>query len=204
MQVVTRELTALYRFGVARISDRRIQSSVISILENDAPWTFFLLPASLTGRRHPSWQGRAGGILRNTVECCVAVDRQLRVHREFTDARDCVRDLDRDVVLSATILSDIFKYGMPPPETPLRGIAFQPAHGKIAAELWKRTARRFHVGRSSIEKVYQAIYWHLGRWTPGWRRGTKLSLHAKVTHRIDMFFSDKNLELLYHAKHQVE
>lgn len=198
---ITGEFISLWRYGISQISDRSIRAAVVSILENEAPWTFFVLPASLSGMHHPKWQGHSAGILRNTVECCVAVERQMRIHREFTDARGRIRSADRDVVMAATILSDIFKYGTA--ASPYDEVRFQPDHGMVAAERWKSTAKQYDVNRASIQKVYDAIYWHLGRWTPGWNPRIKLSLYTAVTHSLDMFFSDKNLELLYRAKTRI-
>ena len=160
-------------------------------------------PASSTGRNHPVWQGERGGIVRNTVECCVAVDRQLQIYSDLTEKNAEVKPEARDIVLTATILSDTFKYG----EAEIREISpesrIDKNHGRIAAERWRATARRYQIQHETIEEIYEAIYWHTGRFTPGWPPGKGMSLYAAITHQIDMFFSDKSLELLYDAKRVV-
>jgi hypothetical protein len=196
---VVSEVNALWKYGVLRVFDVRVRSSLVDFLENQAPIEFFTVSASRSVEHHPSWQQREAGILRNTVECCLVVDRQLRMYPQFTD-KDCnVLPEHRDIVLTATILSDTFKYRLDQRTVPST-LDFAPDHGRLAAELWKPLAEAHGVEKPIIEFVCEAIWWHLGRWTPGWTPHLRFSLYTEITHRIDMFMSDKNLELLYRAR----
>jgi len=201
--LVGAEIAALWKHGVERVSDSELRAVLIYFLAEVAPWTFFVNPASSTGRNHPEWQGGRAGIVRNTVECCVAVDRQLQIYPDLTDNNAEAKPEARNIVLIATILSDTFKYG----EAEIKEISSESKidknHGRIAAERWRAAARRYEIRQESVDEIYEAIYWHLGRFTPGWPPGKGMSLYAAITHRIDMFFSDKSLELLYDAKRVV-
>jgi hypothetical protein len=200
---VSAEIAALWKYGVEALTDLALRSALVDFLENEAPLMFFVRPASLTGKHHPSWQRKKAGIVRNTIECCVVLDRQLQSYPEFTDAEFNVHPRDRDIVLVATILSDTFKYGtdeLPAPDGVHR---FDPEHGKKAAEQWRPIAARHGVSAEVIDHIFEATYWHLGRWTRGWEPTMRWSHYVDVTHRVDMFMSDNNLELVYNARSRI-
>jgi len=200
---IAAEIAALWKFGVDAVTDAALRNALIVFLENEAPLSFFVGPASLTGKHHPSWQRRKAGIVRNTVECCVVIDRQLQSYPEFTDAKFNVHPRDRDIVLVATILSDTFKYSTDEPPAPDGVPRYDPEHGRKAAEKWRPIAADRGVPTEIINYVYEATYWHLGRWTLGWKPDMKWSHYVDVTHRVDMFMSDNNLEFLYDSKSRI-
>ncbi len=197
---VERELAALWEYGVLRVSDSRLKPALIYFLQAEAPWTFFVYGASATGKNHPYWQRERAG-MRNTTECCLVIDRQLRAYPEFTDEKFNVLSGHRDIVLIATILSDTFKAGSgEDDEGQLSSQGSDPKQGAVAAQRWNNVARHFQIESHVRDSIYEAIYWHLGRFTPGWNRDIRLSAYTEVTHRIDMFMSDKNLEILFDPK----
>ena len=200
---VQNEIEALWKYGVGRVTNTELRAGLAHFLESEVPWSFYVLPASLMGKHHPSWQNAKAGIVRNTVECCLAVDRQLRMYPQFTDDRYHVLPEHQDIVLVATIVTDTFKYGEKEPDSTLPDVKYDPLHGKIGADRWEKATAHLPVAPSVRASIYEAVYWHLGRWTPGWSPDVKLSLYAEITHRIDMIFSDRNLELLYDPKEVV-
>jgi hypothetical protein len=197
------EVAALWKFGVDAVTDASLRDALNLFLESEAPLSFFVGPASLTGKHHPSWQRKRGGIVRNTVECCAVLDRQLQSYPQFTDEKFNVHSLDRDIVLVATILSDTFKYRTNEQPAPDGSLSYDPEHGKKAAEKWRPIAAGCGIPTEVIDHVYEATYWHLGRWTQGWEPTMKWSTYVDVTHRVDMFMSDNNLELLYDSKPRI-
>ena len=200
---IAAEIAALWKYGVERVQDTAVRGALADYLANETPLAFFVSPASMTGKHHPYWQSKKGGIVRNTVECCVVVDRQLQVYPEFTDTQYNVLSGARDVVLVATILSDTFKYHISESAKPDETMRFDPEHGKIAADKWRQIATRHRVSGEVADQIYEATYWHLGRWTPGWEPGKQWSPYVQVTHCVDMFMSDKNLEVLYDQKARI-
>src|SRR5207245_9317512 len=68
------------RLCICPIRSDALRSAVLDYLEGTAPLEFFTAPASSTGKRHPYWQAGLGGILLNTTECCIGIDRKMRMH----------------------------------------------------------------------------------------------------------------------------
>jgi len=200
---VQQELLSLWKHGVLRISNKFIQESIIKFLELEAPIGFFVNPAAASGKHHPKWQNKICGILRNTTECCLLVDIMLEQYKEFCDSIGNVLSEPRDIVLSATILSDTFKYGTNIVKPYSDSTKHQKDHGKVAAEKWILLAYSLEPKDETIdlvEAIYEATYWHLGRWTPGWTPKVDFSKLTEITHLLDAIFADKNLELLYEPK----
>ncbi len=202
--VVEYELRALWKYGVERISNQALKESIIHFLEHEAPDGFFLNPASVSGKYHPAWQNRRCGILRNTTECCMLVDRFIMLKKELCDEDDNPLPEARDVVLAATILSDTFKYDAATVEPYSGSRKANRGHGEVAADIWFKHAGM--VPSDMAREVYAATKWHLGRWTPGWTPtiGKKFSPCIEVVHIIDAVFTDKGLELLYYPKSIIE
>ncbi len=204
-QIVKQELGALWKYGVERITDTNIKEAVIDFLENVAPVGFFVNPASASHKYHPRWQCKKSGILRNTTECCLLVDRFLQNDAEFCNEKGEVLSKFRDIVLAATILSDTFKYGYRriDPENPQSGLLNR-EHGKIAAGKWRASKKALQVQPEIREAIYEAIYWHVGRWTPGWTPGLPISKLTYITHTIDIVLTEKSLEIAFDAKEVIE
>jgi len=205
-KIVEQELKSLWKYGVEKISNPGIKASIVDFLSEEAPLSFFLNPAFPSGKHHPAWQNGKCGILRNTTECCATVEDHLRMYHDFCDENDNVLSLPRDIVLAATILSDTFKYG----KEILNGVEkisskVNGNHGKIAAHIWRDKYRaRYPITARAANEVFQAVYWHLGRWTEGWTPQTKFSLLTQITQRMDVIFADKNLELLYRPRKTIK
>jgi hypothetical protein len=183
---------------ILQIGSEPLRNALVQYLESVAPIQFFTSPASSTGRNHPPWQGGLAGILMNTVECCVGIDRKIRIYPSLTDARgDALAD-DRDIIYLATILSDTHKtedYGRPWTEW---------AHHRTAAENWRELGTRLGLPFRVVNAVYDAIFWHLGRFSPEWKLGDDpreiLALHTFITHELDMDFSNKRLGDIFERK----
>lgn len=205
-RIVERELESLWKHGVLRISDELIRESVVKFLEEDVPLGFFVNPAAASGKHHPKWQNKVCGILRNTTECCLLADIMLEQHKEFCDSENVLPE-PRDIVLSATILSDTFKYDTNIVKPYSDSVKHLKDHGKFAADRWIPIVYSLHPRDHTIdlvEEIYDATYWHLGRWTPGWTPEVKLSKLTEIVHLLDAIFADKNLELLYEAKEIIQ
>jgi len=186
------------RLCVAEIRSDALRNALLDYLENVAPLEFYFAPASSSGKNHPAWQAAPAGILLNTSECCIGIDRKLRMYPSLTDTNFNLLPEDRDIVYVATIISDTFK-----PEDagkPWREFA----HHRIAAQKWRETAHKHNLPLPLIESIADAIFWHLGRFTHEWPSGadprSHLSLHAFITHELDMDFSNRNLSLVFDRK----
>lgn len=191
-------LSEFERLCVAEIHSDTLRAAVLDYLEYVAPVDFFLAPASSSGKNHPSWQSALAGILLNTSECCVGIDRKIRMYPSLTDSTATPLPEHRDIVYVATIISDTFK------SEDAKKHWKEFSHHRTAAQKWRETARRHNIPEATAEAIADAIFWHLGRFTPEWPESqdprTHLSLHAFITHELDMDFSNRNLALVFDRK----
>lgn len=195
--VVERRLEELWTWAVERISDDRVRAAVIYLLEEVVPWQFFVAPASSSGRYHPSWQVEPGGLVRHTTELCIGLHRHLQQFPKLTDENYVPLPKVFDTLLAAGSLHDAFKNGLP-----WREETDYENHHRIATEKWLEAAAKFRVPEDIRTNAADAIFWHAGRWTPGWtlELHEQRSIFARILHDMDMAFSNVDLNLMYKAK----
>jgi len=186
------------RLCIQEIRLEFLRATIVDYLETVAPLDFFTAPASFSGLTHPYWQVSLGGILLNTVECCIGIDRKMRIYTALTDAKGNPASHDRDIIYAATILSDTFKNE----DAKKRWQEY--SHHRTATTKWREVAGRHNLPADLTESIADAIFWHLGRFTSEWSEGadprTHLSIHAFITHELDMDFSNRNLALVFDRK----
>jgi hypothetical protein len=194
---ISRHISEFERVCLAGIHSDKLRFAVLDYLENEAPLEFYTAPASSTGKHHPDWQSLPGGILLNTTECCIAIDRKLRIYPHLTDKTGNPDSLSHDIVFIATILSDTFKpedYGHSWTEY---------SHHLIAAKTWRRIAEKHQIDAKTADCIESAVRWHLGRFTPGWDQGRdprELDLLDFIVHELDMDFSNSRLSEVYQRR----
>lgn len=175
---------------LAKIQSSGLRLAVIDFLEHEAPLEFFTAPASSSGKNHPAWQSLPGGILLNTIDCCIAIDRKLRIYPELVDAHNESLPEPHDIVYVATILTDTFKprdFGKP---------WDQWQHHTLAADAWAQFAQHRNIEPRIGNQITSAIRWHLGRFTPGWpaeKNPRDLPLLDFIVHELDMDLSNRQL-----------
>jgi hypothetical protein len=191
------ELKAFWKHGVEAIKDEGLRATVAGFLETVPP-AFFTAPASKSGKHHPPWQNGAHGTLRSITECCVLIPPMSQYIPGMLGAGKRPNSLAVDVALAATIVSDTYKLDHD-------GTDHGPAHGRIAAGVWKRyAAEQGWTYDFIVDKVAEAVVWHYGIWTPEWRPGVPLSPEALLVHLVDAFTAQKALALIYQGKGVIE
>jgi hypothetical protein len=194
--IVEERLLEFDRLCLSQLRDDTLRDVVTSFLAECVPCDFYLAPASSSGNNHPSWQKGPCGILLNTVECCVGIDRKMRIYPKLTDSSGNPSSKERDVIYAATMLSDTFK-----PEDYGKQWS-QWNHHQRAAEEFQRFAFDHGLEESWIQPITEAIFWHLGRFTPN-HEGKILdphltfSLTSFITHELDMDFSNRSLDEIF-------
>lgn len=199
-QVMHERLEEFNRLCVAQINDQPLRETVTAFLIEKAPVDFYVAPASHSGKNHPSWQNNVGGILLNTVECCIGIDRKMRIYPELMDPAGKPLSKERDVIYSATILSDTFKtedYG--------KKQWSDWSHHQRAAEEFAPFALSHGLDASWVDPIRDAIFWHLGRFTPNREKDmlnprVTLAPTSFITHELDMDFSNRSLEEVFTRK----
>lgn len=196
--VLDKRFAEFERLCISEIKSAALREALIDYLERTTPLEFFFAAASSSGITHPIWQTGLGGILLNTVECCVGIDRKIRMYPSLTDEKADPLPDSRDIVYVATILSDTFK------TEDAKKHWREYTHHRTAAGKWKEVAAHHDVPKNVVDAITDAIYWHLGRFTPDWPGDadprSKLSVLAFITHELDMDFSNKKLALIFDRK----
>jgi len=125
---------------------------------NNSPDYFFTAQASSTGKYHPACTCKVGGLI-------VHVKRAVYVANRLCEGWG-IFNLDRDIVLSATILHDIAKTGQGQ-----GSYADYENHPLNANKYFFGCKEEEDIGNSGlnaevIKKINSCICNHMGRWTP--------------------------------------
>ena len=134
-----------------------IKEWTIKTLEN-TPDYFFKAPASSTGKYHPQCTCRKGGLL-------VHVKRAVYIANRLCSGWG-IKDLDRDIVISATILHDIAKVGNPAiAKSTYEDYENHPINGAnlILSTLLEEIKPPFD---EIIKQITNCVQNHMGLWTP--------------------------------------
>ena len=194
---IERRILEFEQICLAEIRSEALRRAVLDYLENYCPLDFFTAPASVSGQHHPQWQSLPGGILLNTVECCIGADRKIRMYPNLTTDSGEAKDESHDAVYVATILSDTFKvadFGKPWAEW---------CHHLKAAEEWEKVAHRHAIPAPIARSIASAMRWHLGRFTPDWPDGKDprtMNLIDFIVHELDMDFSNRKLSEVFQRR----
>lgn len=182
---MTPEVALLKKHGIDAIKDEKIRITVGKLLKFVVPEEFFSAPASSTGKYHPKWSNTERGLVKHTLSMLVPGMRQAEgfFYNSFTP-------ITADQARAAIVLHDTFKGGKPWARYTVKN------HGELAAKAWLQVAEVEEVDRESIVEVYEAIYWHNGKFTPNYD-GRTLTPLAQFVHTIDMGASSMDLEEIF-------
>ena len=135
---------------IALIKDLKIQEFVKATL-NNTPDYFFVAQASSTGKYHPPCTNKVGGLL-------VHVKRAIYIVNRLCDGWG-IANLDKDIVLAATILHDIAKT---PHNDPKYTYADFENHPINASKYFGTISLDSNI----ILNITTCIANHMGLWTP--------------------------------------
>lgn len=156
------------------------------------PDYFFTIPASSTGKYHPSYTTGDGGLARH-VRACVRIAFELfRLDWwKFTDD-------EKDLILTALLLHDGWKNGIVSSTTTNFTVTEHPivASSEIKRLFWGSGA----IPDEQIEYICSGIATHMGQWNKDYRSGkevleTPADKHQKFIHLADYLASRKCLEM---------
>lgn len=88
---------------IGYIKNEVVRDTVINVL-NQAPSYFFSIPASSTGKYHPSFSLGDGGLVRHTKMAVRIAYDMFTIVPQFTD-------IERDCIIASLILHDVCKSG---------------------------------------------------------------------------------------------
>jgi len=135
------------------IQDANLRKKVITFLECKVPDYFWTVPASSSGKYHPSITVGEHGLVKHT-KMVVEVANELMRLEEFDFSEDI-----QDSVIAACILHDTFKHGYTDCGYTVT------THDLIAADEWvKYILSLDNIRPSYVDCVYAGIVKHMGQW----------------------------------------
>lgn len=165
---------------IGRITDKEIKIFVLKALK-EADEKFWKVPASSSGKFHPIEDLNDGGLIRHLVKA-TRITYHLSVFFSLSD-------IDRDIVLAATILHDIQKNGIPWAD----GTDYR--HGYIAYE-W---LNKFELKEEYKAKILSCVRYHMGKWSQPnseIERASKPELMELIVQLSDYIASRKDISFL--------
>jgi len=132
------------------IQNKEIKDFTKKTLQNASDY-FFIAMASSTGKYHPQCTCKKGGLIIHVKRVVYIVNRLCEGWGIF--------NLDRDIVLAATILHDIAKT---PSNDPKYTYADFENHPINACLCYAKEILSIEL----IQKIDNCIRYHMGRWTP--------------------------------------
>lgn len=149
-----------------------------------APAYFWEIPASSTGKYHPSWATEPAGLLRHTI-CAMYIGREL-------SGTFGLPEIERDVAVTALGIHDTLKYGV---DYDLR---YHDMHPYLPRSYYKKP-HDLHciIGGDLYEAVMDAVEVHMGDMASGkWASVGKLKPSNRVetvVHIADYIASRKKI-----------
>lgn len=170
------------------IKNEELKNKTIELL-NGLPNYFYKVPASSTGKYHPSYALGEGGLVRHTkAGVNIGVDL-LRCEQFCEDS-----DNNRDIVVVSLLLHDGFKSG-------LQDTGFTDSkHPIFVTEYIIENTKDFN-DKYIINDICQCVLSHMGKWNSN-RDGVEIlpkptSSIERLVHLADYIASRKNLEYIF-------
>jgi hypothetical protein len=122
-----------------------------------APDYFFTIPASASGKHHPTWACTEGGLIRHT-KTAIAL---------FLESAEAFKLEIEDVVegVAALILHDSIKYGLTGPGEKEENHFNLNAHAIAPRYYYKDIIKEYSDWKSEIGRVFNLIESHMGVWS---------------------------------------
>lgn len=135
------------------IKNGRIRKSAETLIEQ-IPDYFFKVPASSTGKYHPSFSQGDGGLLRHT-KVATRIGKEI-LSLEYTN--NLFTNDEKDILILAIILHDTQKLGDPEE----RYTRFD--HPLLAADFIEKNKNQTELNKEEIKLLKRAISSHMGQW----------------------------------------
>lgn len=171
------------------IKDERIKKSLITMLDL-LPDYFYEVPASSTGKYHPSFSLGEKGLVRHTKAAT-------RIAYEFfNDEAICkFNPKEQDLLLMAIMLHDGLKSGKEKSEYTVF------THPLLMSEYIKENKNKLELTEEEIELVCRCIETHMGPWTKDYKGNELLKppvdKYQRFVHMCDYLSSKRFLDIKF-------
>ncbi len=176
-----------FRLELETIKNDDIRKFCIEMLE-DAPDYFFTVPASSTGKYHPSYALNSGGLVRHTKAL-------VGIANDLLALEQCNFDFDtKDMIRVAGILHDAKKHGN-------NGSQYTVFDHPIIAADWIRNSNSETVSQDIKNRIADIVASHMGQWNEDKHSDKVLpkpiTAEQKFVHMCDYLASRKHLEYVF-------
>lgn len=166
---------------------------------NDTPDWFFEVPASSSGKYHPSYSLGVGGLQRHTISATIFLNYLLSLEQYYSQFTDREMDLMRVAIL----LHDSRKQGEN--ESKKHTVFEHPLYGAQAVMEYK-----CDVDLSDAERKFiaECIASHMGEWNTNKRSKVELpkptKLHQQLVHLADYLASRREVDVDFSAFSKIQ
>ncbi len=182
------ERETIWKKELTYIKNKKYRENAVKLIEL-LPDYFFEVPASSTGKYHPSYSLGEGGLLRHT-KAVVRIGYELLQNNTiggiFTPE-------EKDLMIIAMIMHDGVKSGIPKEKY----TRFD--HPLLASKLIKEHQEELTLTKGEVEFICHAIESHMGEWNKDYNGNEVLPLpkdrYQKFVHMCDFLGSRKFLHV---------
>lgn len=184
------EKASIFKTELGYIKNKEFRNEIKDCIENVVPDYFFEVPASSTGKYHPSYALGEGGLVRHT-QAAVRIAYGLFPLTNYTDDQ-------KDFIIAALILHDTFKHGKTHEKYA------RADHPFIAAVTYDEYFSK--IGLSETGALLSSLIMsHMGQWNKDWKTKKEILPKPKSTweryvHMCDYLASRKYLEFNFDAE----
>lgn len=181
---------------ISYIKDKRIKNSLITMLDK-LPDYFSEVPASSTGKYHPSFSLGEGGLLRHT-KAAVRIAYELLNNSSLNN----FTQNEKDLIIMAITLHDGLKSGLVKSEYTLFD------HPILMANFIKENKNDLELTSEEINLVCNSVKTHMGPWTTNYKGEEVLEApkdkYQRFVHMCDYLASRKFLDIKFQDNEIVE
>lgn len=137
------------------ISDKKLRDFIEAYLNECVPPYFWVVPASSSGKYHPSYALGVGGLVRHTKACVKIAEDLLSLEQN-----EVLSECSHDEIISALLVHDTFK----------QGLKADGGHTKFEHPVFSATgiqmfADKFYPDLSHrVERISGMVLSHMGQW----------------------------------------
>lgn len=175
---------------IKEIKDSRLREN-LEIIVSNLPDYFFLVPASSTGKYHPSFSLGEGGLLRHS-KVAFRIGLELLSTSTFNEE---FTPIERDLLLMSVLVHDGLKKGI----TEEKYVRFD--HPILMANYLEEIKDKLTLSKEELDFMKDVISSHMGEWNTSSYSKVVLPIpktkYQKFVHLCDLLSSKKFLDVLF-------
>ena len=179
----------VFNTEIKYIKDNRLKENLVTLL-NLLPDYFYEVPASSTGKYHPSFSLGDGGLVRH-----VKVATRIAVELFNNEALQNFNDKEKDLLLMSIILHDGLKSGL------IKSEYSKANHPVLMSNFIKDNKDKLTLEKDELELITSCIETHMGPWTKDYDGNEILrkptSKYERFVHMCDYLSSRKFLDVKF-------